>query len=100
MTWLGLEMETCGYSREVSFFCSVLCCVVMAEQHLDGFPGLLGESFVGSSDSELGSMAFYIKQMEPKTLMWDHWENRRGTVQICRTLFYIWYIHAYIYIYT
>ena len=48
------------------FFCSVLCCVVMAEQHLDGFPGLLGESFVGSSDSELGSMAFYIKQMEPR----------------------------------
>ena len=37
----------------------------------DGFVGLLGESFVGSSDSELGSMAFYIKKMEAKTLMCD-----------------------------
>ena len=53
----------------------VLCCAVMAEQHLDGFVGLLGESFVGSSDSELGSMAFYIKQTEPKTLRWDNWET-------------------------
>jgi len=71
---VGLEVETCGYS-EVMYLYFVLCCAVMAEQHLDGFVGLLGESFVGSSDSELGSMAFYIKQMEPKTLRWDNWEK-------------------------